>query len=937
MAKQFHWQLLSCVAGLAMTPTLAYAQSQHEAPQAKDAIDNEGDIGDIGDIVVTGSRIRRDGYDAPVPVNVLGTEEIAAQRPANITDLINDLPSVASGAVSPGGLSRGDGGIRSIDLRNLGAVRTLVLLNGQRTVASTFTGTVDINTFPQDLIQRVEIVTGGASAQYGSDAVGGVVNFILDEGYKGIKLGADSSITTYGDGLNYRFTGTAGLSLLDDRLHILTNAEYFKQEGIDSVGDRSWNNSGYFLIDNPNYAPANGQPEFIVRSGIGRNDRTKGGLVTSGPLRGTYFLEDGAAGRLNYGVISGASMIGGDWQITNDGAVGTQTLLANEERIGTFNRIAFDITPDITIFGQFSWNRWEGQQHYGAWQYTANIQSDNAFLLAQYPQVAAAMQANGLSSIPIGYWGNYVIGSNNSREVYRYTAGAKGKFTLGSRPWSWDVYYHHGITKTHEETAFSGNSARRLLGIDAVLSNGQTVCRSTLTNPTNGCVPIDVLGPSGPSDAQLGYLFGPEQPWREQRIKMDVAAATLGGELFDLPGGPVAIALGGEWRKEQINGEVGATSSSGWIDGGNYRVNRGKINVKEVFAEVSLPVFTGLDINAAGRLTDYSTSGGVQTWKIGGTYTPIPDVKFRGTYSRDIRAPNMQELFLGLSTFQDTIRLPANSPTPGEHFAENRISGNPNLKPEKANTWTAGVVMTPSFVPGFSASVDYWNVKIADVIGSISQQQTVDFCYGGFPNFCDNIVFSGGVPIATLLTPVNFAKRHTTGIDIEASYRTPLSAISSNLPGDFRIHAAITHYIKDVVDNLVFPVDNAGAGLPSWEYRVSAVYDIDPVSINLVARGSSARVYRNEWIECTSGCPLSTVQNRTINDNHIDGSMYVDGSVSVKIRPFSGNETKLNFIVRNMFNKDPAPFGNSTGDPSSPQATGDLLGRVFRIALTTKF
>ena len=433
------------MAFLAIAPVHAHAQSTGTA--GADTADTASTAGsasaNAGDIVVTGTRIVQDGYSAPVSVNVLGAAEINAQKPANIADMVRTLPFVTSNTLTPmtgAGTLGGNAGINAVNLRGLGAARTLVLLNGQRSVGSTFSGLVDINTFPQDLIERVEVVTGGASAQYGSDAVGGVVNFILNDKFKGLKLGADTGITTYGDGFNYRFTGTAGLSFLDDRLHILLNGEYFKQKAIETV-DRPWNDSGFQMITNPAYTPTNGQPQFFVGAGIGPSTKTLGGLITSGPLRGTYFLEDGVAKQLNYGTVADPWMIGGDWQIINQGGVGTNSLVPAEERIGAFNRIAFDVTPDITIYGQFSWNRFQGPAHYGTDPISFNILADNAYLLTQYPQVAAAMQAQGLSSINVGAFTGFYVGSDNSRQVFRYLSGGNGKFSLFNRPWSWDVYY----------------------------------------------------------------------------------------------------------------------------------------------------------------------------------------------------------------------------------------------------------------------------------------------------------------------------------------------------------------------------------------------------------------------------------------------------------------------------------------------------------------
>ena len=927
------------------------------AAQAQEVSQTGTTQADVRDIVVTGTRIIQDGYSAPVPVNVLGAADINAQKPNNIADLVNTLPAVTSGTLtsanSSGNISSGTAGLASVNLRGLGPSRTLVLIDGRRTPPSTFTGIVDLNTIPQDLVQRVELVTGGASAQYGSDAVGGVVNFILDKKFKGLKLSADTGITTYGDGHTYRFSGTAGLSLMDDRLHILMSGEYFHQDAITHV-DRPWNEHGYNLFFNPAYTTTNGEPQYRVGSGIGMT-RTRGGLINSGPLRGTYFLGAGATGQFNYGTTNSVSdpwMIGGDWQRSLDGVVGTSGLQPAEQRIGVFNRIAFDVTPDISLFGQFSWNRYTGQGFYGAEPVDVPIAADNGYLLTLYPQVAAAMQANGLNSITVSSWNPGVPfeGADNSRNVFRYLAGAEGKFTWFDRPWSWNAFYQHGVTKTHEQGANLWNNARLALAQDAVLSNGQIVCRSTLTDPTNGCVPMNRLGTEGPSAASLAYMFGPEQPWRRQTIKQDIVAASMSGQLFDLPGGPAAIALGGEWRKDQVHGRVGATSSSGW-SAGNYKPNFGEITVKEAFLEVALPLFTGFNIDAAGRYTDYSTSGSVQTWKVGATYSPIPDIKFRGAYSHDIRAPNMAELFQVGDALSALVILPANSPAPGQHIVLQLTSGNPDLKPETANTLTAGVVVTPSFLPGFSASVDYYDIRLKGAIGAVGTQQTIDFCYGGFSQFCSNLIFTGNILTNILRQPINFASQHARGIDIEASYRMPLSAISANLPGNLRIHATATHYIKNVVDNLIFPIDYAGViedganvnpSSPSWVYRISALYEINPVTINLVARGFSDGLYSNNFIECASNCPTSTLQHRTINNNAIKGTMYFDGSVSVKIPRMGDDETQLSFIVKNIFNRDPVLVGNDIFGgylpyPQTARPNYDTLGRVFKVALTTKF
>lgn len=932
-----------------------------------------------GDIVVTGTRIVRDGYAAPTPVTVLSAAEISAQAPSNISEFVNQLPSIAgsgTSAGSSGSLSNGIAGINSISLRGLGVGRTLVLLDGQRSVASSVGGVVDINTIPQDLVERVEVVTGGASAQYGSDAVGGVVNFILNKNFKGFELRADNSITTYGDGHNYRFSGSAGFSALDDRLHVLLNAEYFRQYGVDTI-DRPINDKYYFQINNPAYTTTNGLPQRLVGGGFGVGTYTAGGLITSGPLAGNYFLGNGQTAKLNFGTFNSVSspwMIGGDYRITMAGHVSTNSLLPTEERISVFDRTSFDLTSNLHIFGQFSWNRYQGQSFY---QQTPSvgvtIQPDNAYLRTFYPAVAAQITAP--FTIGTSNDGFPVPGSNNSREVYRYVAGVNGDFTLFDKSWKWNAYYQYGKTNAHEQLTNTWNVARMALAQDAVIAAagnaagvaaGTIICRSTLTNPANGCVPIDRLGlHGGPTAAALAYIYG-AQPYRDEKIEENVASISATGEVFDLPGGPAAVAFGGEYRKEQIKGFVEAqfqpvfnangTTTNNWLYG-NYLPNNGHYDVKEGFVEVDLPVLKGINVNAAGRYTDYSTSGTVQTWKVGATYTPIPDIKFRGTYSHDIRAPNLQELFAAGTARTNSVILPSNSPLGAGsfQFVESTI-GNTSLKPEKANTWTAGAVVTPRFLDGFTASFDYYDIKITNAIGTITSQNTVDFCYSGTTAYCGNIVYTGGALSQIIIKPFNFASQHEKGFDIAASYRTELSRISPSLPGNFSINAAITHYIQNIIDNGIFPVDYAGvnggslAGTynsPNWAYRISAFYNIDPVTINLVGRGFSSGVYGNDYIQCTSGCPTfataaERTRYRTINDNHLPGATYFDASVSVKFKA-GGHAGDLTFVVQNMFNKQPASVGNGpdgNNTPAYPQTNRqlyDLIGRIFRVSARVKF
>ena len=277
-------------------PKGAFAQNAAPAAEDNSAVE----------VVVTATRVKRDGYQAPTPTSVIGEEELNAKAPANIADFVNELPSLA-GSITPTtatqSIGPGTAGINALNLRNLGANRTLVLLDGQRVGASTLTGWVDVNQFPNALIKRVDVVTGGASADWGSDAVAGVVNFVLDKDFTGVKGEAQGGVTTYGDNGEYKLSATAGTGFADKRGHVLLSYEEAHSDGVQGV-PRSWYN-GSKLFFNPNYTATNGQPQLIASAGVGFATATPGGIITTGPLKGTYFGPGGTPLQFNYGSIIG--------------------------------------------------------------------------------------------------------------------------------------------------------------------------------------------------------------------------------------------------------------------------------------------------------------------------------------------------------------------------------------------------------------------------------------------------------------------------------------------------------------------------------------------------------------------------------------------------------------------------------------------------------
>jgi outer membrane receptor protein involved in Fe transport len=896
----------------------------------------------VTEVLVTGSRVVRDGYDSPTPVNVLSSDEIKAAAPANIADFVNTLPSVAgsqTAANSSGALSNGAAGISALNLRALGAGRTLVLFDGQRSVVSASTGLVDINTFPQALISRVEVVTGGASSAYGSDAIGGVVNFILDTEYTGLKASLEYGETTYGDNPGWKFNATGGAAFADKRGHLLLSAERVRQDGIHDKS-RDWNQSGYFAVRNTDTSA--GAPFYLVSKNVGISAYTPGGLITAGPLRGTYFGVNGAVSQLAYGAVTGQWMVGGDWRYSSSGMNGTNSLAPDEDRDSIFGRVSYQVTDNIEVFGQASYARYEGLSYYiSPTQTGLVIQADNAYLPAS---VKAQMTALGLRSFTMGT-SNIDMpasGSQNVRETERYVVGAKGEFAAAGLDVNWDGYFQHGVTDTKEKLTATWNNARLALATDAVVNpaNGQIVCRSTLTSPSNGCVPLNRFGVGVASQAALDYVLG--EPLRTQRFKQDVVAVNFRSNSLQGWAGPISIAVGAEHRKESLDGAVDPQFTSGWKYG-NYRVTRGSYKVTEGYAEILLPLLAGLDFNGAARYTDYSTSGGVTTWKAGLTYTPIEDVTFRASRSRDIRAANLSELYDAGTARSNAVSINGVS-TP---FVQN-LQGNPNADPEVADGYGIGMVLKPRFLPGFGASIDYYDIKVDGVISFVNAQNVADYCYiQKVQSYCSQLVFTGGVLNTINLYYANLNSMKARGLDLEASYRVNLEDLYAPLRGDLSLRAQATHYIKNVTDDGVTAINAAGSNAgstPDWIYRLSAIYKIQDWTFNLTGRGVSSGVISNAYTECKSSCPTLAPPYYTINDNHVDGALVWDLSAAWKFEvPHARGEAYVS--IKNLFNNDPplvanpALLGaeNTVGYVQTNRTLYDVLGRVFRVGIRLEY
>ncbi len=919
-------------------------------------------------MVVTATRVVRAGYQAPTPTSVIGAQEIAAKAPANIADLVNELPSLV-GSNSPrfnvSSVSAGLSGINALNLRDLGGNRTLVLLDGQRVGAATLTNLIDVNEFPEQLVKRVDVVTGGASADWGSDAVAGVVNFVLDRTFTGLKGEIQGGTTTYGDDGEYKISVTGGTGFLNDRGHILFSAEDAYNAGISGV-PRPWanENNEKLMYANPAYTATNGQPALLVRNDSGFATATPGGIITSGPLKGTYFGPGGTPEQFNYGpLVSGNFMQGGQSGYAN--FANTGDLDPRQRRDNVFFRTSFNVTDHFQVFGQASYAR---ASSYNAvadqWNFgTLTVSANNAFIPASTAAAIAtynaAHPATPITGFSLGSLNQDLppITSSTRRENERFVIGANGDFNALGSNWTWDAYSQETLTDINVAANLT-NTGNYNAAINAVRNptTGAIQCASIATRPS--CVPYDIFGTGVNSSAAINYVIG--TPYLSEQLEQNVEAVNLRGNPFSDWAGPISMATGIEHREESAAGHSDAADAAA-LDStpvtpvyfaGNFHPTFGEYNVNEGYFETVVPlakdVFLAknLDFNGAVRETDYSTSGAVTTWKVGVTYSPIDDVRFRFTRSHDIRAPDLSELFQNSLTVTAGVTDPTRNNASATAFQV--TSGNQNLKPEAADTTSVGVVLQPRFLPGFTVSLDYYDINIQDAITTLTAQQVVTTCAQGDTALCSDIVRNAsGVISQVNVTPINFASQVARGLDIEAGYRRSLETIAPFLKGNFSVRLMATHFLENTINTGVSPaVNNVGdnsegtssgtLSLPHWRYLATAAWDKGPVAVTFTARGVSDGVYNSTYVQCSSNCPTSTANHMTIEDNFIPGALYFDATLNYKLP--HGIEAFL--AVDNLANTAPVQvaYGPSVG--AAPLSINpvlyDTLGRVFRMGLRFK-
>jgi iron complex outermembrane recepter protein len=826
---------------------------------------------DISEIVVTGSRIIREGMSSPTPVTSLSTDELMQSNPQSIAQALATMPSM-TGSTTPkavgGRTTLGPGSF--LNLRNLGTVRNLVLLDGRRIVPSNIAGNTDINLLPQGLIQSVNVVTGGASAAYGSDAVAGVTNFILNTRFQGFKADINGGLSTNGgDGEAYRAALSWGSGFFDDRLHVIGSFDWRHSEQAFKE-NRGWADRHCALIPIPGVTAATmspTNPRQTIACGVTQPNASYGGAITTGPLvtpaQGITFGRGGVPEAFTYGTLRSANLqAGGEGNFVGD----TANFNTPTDNKVLFGHASFDINDNVEAFLQGTIGRASAQYTQTPPFFLGGTQlqifSGNPFIPATIQQ---RMTTLGTPSFGLGVvaksWGTIDIDS--TYQTWDGVAGLKGKFGENDG-WNWDVYYQRGRTAFRLDYLNQISLERVHRAVDAVVApNGTVVCQSALANPAayGTCVPLNPFGEGAPSQAALDYIHGPYQPLNYNIMRQQSAAANINGEPFSSWAGPVAIGVGVEWRK--LEGEVNSDAISntvpdytgirglpasyvnrigGWSTS-NVLPTSGDYDVKEAYLEALVPLARDLsfarelDLNAAIRTTDYSQSGRVETWKVGITWRPIDELLVRGSRSRDIRAPGIGDLFSRDSQGPNTIAVDRTQPSTPSINVPIIIAGNPALTPEEADTTTFGVTYQPTFLPGFAASVDYYDIKIGDVLQAVNAQETIDRCALGQQIFCDNLIRVGGQIAAVRQRTQNLAEARTTGIDLDLSYRH--SVFGSN--ATFRVIG--THLLEQSTSvpnatgvSYVDRVGDANLGYSKWIVNALNNFDYGTFGFNVNAR-----------------------------------------------------------------------------------------------------
>jgi outer membrane receptor protein involved in Fe transport len=985
------WQALALLgAGAIATP--AFAQdttapaSSETAPAAEEqptiAPEAQQDSDDA--IVVTGSRLVRPELDAPSPVTTVDSETFDLTGTVTVETLLNELPQLIPGNTRTSN-NQGGEDFSTLDLRGLGPNRTLILIDGERVPASSTTGVVDIGTIPAGLIERVDVVTGGASAVYGSDAMAGVVNFILKDNYEGMEVSSQYGISEAGDGQSFNIQGLLGGNFGDDRGNLTFFTSYYTRDSV-GQGDRDisrnqdvimydYDTGQYFV---PEYLTpqvpgstvivfpgGSGTPPWGWIANSGANPFTD--LATNPATAGEFASYDHDCNPATPNIAFPAG--GGNLSFDDEGNLEPRKT-ANvcnyaDRSTGSsrynFNPVNYLVTPytrwNMALTGRYDIsdairlkivaNYTDSSQEVSLAPTPATgisvqdplnnpfIQNNGACgVVSCHADLLAALMSRPNPDAPFTIDRRFSETGPRIGIFQNKTATLRGTLSGPlAHGFNWDATLSYGRS---DQTVF-GNGSINFSAVQQGLNTAAmvdpdgagplpaaAVCDGVGILP--GCVPIDIFGAGTLTPDMISFVQIDTKETR--RFDQARLSGNITGNLLDLPAGPLGIAIGAEVRTDRGQNRVDDAQRTGNIYGFNaVQDTRGKINVKELYGEARIPILADLpfvhefSVEAGARFSDYSSVGGLFNWKLGAQWAPTEWLKFRGVFNKAARAPSVIELFQngdqGFPAYIDRCNAPSSgdpldpailaicqAQAPGFDFSsfnQNNAQvqafafGNPGLAEESAKTFTLGAVLTPNLGLGrFSATIDYYDITIKDVVTTQGAQFWIDQCYlNGDVGACDRIVRdpdTGDIDSVNT-SVVNGSSFKTSGVDVGINYAVPFNDVGLGIPGRFRFQTLVSW-----LDNLQFTEDGfnfagataggIGGTFPEWKATTTFAYDSDDFTAQL----------RWNWNSDMDDVGWDT--DRGISPD-LKGLSYFD----LSLRKSIGNNFELTGIVQNMFNQ----------------------------------
>lgn len=884
------------------------------------------------EIIVTGSRIADRDYDSVSPIATVTSDVIEATGRTNIEQVLNTLPQVVPG-LSATSNNPADG-TATVDLRGLGPTRTLVLINGKRLNPSTNEGVVDLNNVPTRLVERVEVVTGGASAVYGSDALAGVVNFILKDDYEGIELGYQTGISGESDGYENQVDLLLGGNFADGRGNATLFGSWYQRDEI-SQADRSYTavdfqgGSATGIAGRLDNVPLNSLPDPVNYAF--NADGTPRPFINDLPE-----LNGGVGDRYNFAPPN--------------------YLLTPQDRVQIGALGKFDINDQIQAYAELNFTDSRNATQLAPTPATnILIDLDSPFLTDEVQDLLATRPdptAPGVlrrRMVEVGARKQTVDST-----LSQITVGLRGD--VGYRNWTYDTYYQYGRTDYDQFTFNDVSNSRLTAGIAG--------CPAEYLQFVPSCVPVNPFGAGNITPEMADFI---RLNFSDNTVfKRDLVNASINGDLFEMPAGTAGFALGVEWRKDSSTYTPDAAKQSGDIEGFNAQQPiAGNFDVLELFGELLLPLAAGLEAELGIRASDYSTVGDVTAYKAGLNWTPTDTLRARAMYQRATRAPSLFEsLQNGDQDFpfasdpcagitpqgdivydvnnpltQETIDFCAaqgiidvpNNAQPNDQL-ESFNYGSPALGEETSDTYTAGIVYTPDFVDNLQFSLDYWNITVEDYINDLNggAQGIINACFESgdlnSPACFDSalnlpLIFrsiSGELQVNIPL--VNASELETSGVDFQADWVIPVGDSSLNLNV---IVSWLDEYVLDDVDyadSTGFYNINIGS-LPEWRTTARATYGVGPVDLTWTIQYIGDMTNQGNLPEFQDGGYIN-IPSQTYHD--VSAVWAID------------EHWELSGGVRNLFDNTPPIFDNNIDQNTDP-AQYDMVGRFYFAGIRTRF